>query len=68
MSSGLFGNSRPLFKAREMKARGAPFWYIEIEWPDGPLEEIGQFSSMSAAWDWIARQSATLVASRERPS
>jgi hypothetical protein len=32
-------------------------WYVEAEWDDGTIEEIGQFKSISEAWDWIARES-----------
>jgi hypothetical protein len=34
-----------------------PYWYVEAEWADGTVDEIGQFKSISEAWNWIARQS-----------
>lgn len=33
------------------------FWNVEAEWADGTVEEIGRFSSISEAWEWIARSS-----------
>jgi hypothetical protein len=48
---------RPIFKPREIKIVGKNQWYVEAEWAGGTIEEIGQFGSISEAWDWIARQS-----------
>ena len=50
-------SNRPIFKPREVKAADNVFWYMEAEWADGTIEEIGQFSSGLEAWDWIARHS-----------
>jgi hypothetical protein len=50
-------SNRPIFKPREVKAADSVFWCVEAEWADGTIEEIGQFSSVLEAWDWIARQS-----------
>jgi hypothetical protein len=47
-------SNRPIFKPREVKAADSVFWYVEAEWSDGTIEEIGQFSSVLEAWDWIA--------------
>ena len=49
--------NRPIFKPREVKGADNVFWYVEAEWADGTIEEIGQFSSVLEAWDWIARHS-----------
>jgi hypothetical protein len=48
---------RPIFKPREIKLGGDSHWYVEAEWDDGTIEEIGRFKSIADAWDWIARQS-----------
>jgi hypothetical protein len=39
-------------------------WYVEAEWDDGTIEEIGQFKSIAEAWDWIARESPAWLAQR----
>jgi hypothetical protein len=41
-------------------------WYVEAKWADGTIEEIGQFSSVSEAWDWIARHSREWFNERSR--
>jgi len=57
---------RPIFKPREIKAADASHWYVEAEWDDGTLEEIGEFKSIAEAWDWIARESRAWLAERGR--
>jgi hypothetical protein len=47
----------PMFKLREIKAPDMSHWYVEAEWADGTIDEIGQFTSVSEAWGWIAQQS-----------
>jgi hypothetical protein len=49
--------ARPIFKPREIKTAEKTQWYAEAEWADGTIEEIGQFTSISEAWNWIARHS-----------
>jgi hypothetical protein len=39
-------------------------WYVEAEWDDGTIEEIGQFKSIAEAWDWIARESPAWLEQR----
>jgi hypothetical protein len=55
---------RPIFKPREFKTAAESYWYVEAEWADGTIEEIGQFKSITEAWDWIARQSRAWLDSR----
>jgi hypothetical protein len=55
---------RPIFKPREIRTAVTSHWYVEAEWADGTLEEIGQFKTISEAWDWIARQSTTWLEAR----
>jgi hypothetical protein len=50
-------NPRPMFKPREIKAPDVTHWFVEAEWADGTIDEIGQFGSISEAWGWIAQQS-----------
>ncbi len=57
VSIGFPDSARPIFKPREMRGAETVFWYVEAEWADGTIEEIGRFSSISEAWDWIARSS-----------
>jgi hypothetical protein len=66
MSTSLPKSSRPIFKPREMRMAGESHWYVEAEWDDGTIEEIGQFKSIVEAWDWIARESKGWVAARQR--
>jgi hypothetical protein len=54
MSTMFVGNPRPIFKPREINAT---LWYVEAEWPDGRVDEIGQFTSSAEAWRWIATES-----------
>jgi hypothetical protein len=48
---------RPIFKPREIRTADKRHWYVEAEWADGAIEEIGEFKSIAEAWDWIARES-----------
>jgi hypothetical protein len=57
---------RPIFKPREIKLADASHWYVEAEWDDGTIEDIGQFDSIAEAWDWIARQSRAWLEERGR--
>lgn len=57
MNAGFPDSGRPIFKPREMATADGVFWYVEVEWADGTIEETGRFSSVSDAWDWIARHS-----------
>lgn len=57
---------RPIFKPREIRLADASHWYVEAEWDDGTLEEIGEFKSIAEAWDWIARESRAWLAERGR--
>jgi hypothetical protein len=49
--------NRPIFKPRESRTRDMTRWYVEAEWADGTIDEIGQFKSILEAWDWMAYQS-----------
>jgi hypothetical protein len=55
---------RPIFKPREFRTAAESYWYIEAEWDDGTIEEVGRFESTSEAWDWIARESRAWVEQR----
>jgi hypothetical protein len=57
---------RPIFKPRQIKKLDKSHWYVEAEWDDGAIEEIGQFKSIAEAWDWIARQSRAWLEERDR--
>ena len=57
MSNILLKNPRPMFKPREIRATDMTHWYVEAEWADGTIDEIGQFTSIAEAWGWIAQQS-----------
>jgi hypothetical protein len=55
---------RPIFKPREIKIAGKSQWYAEAEWADGTIDEIGQFKSISEAWNWMARHSRAWLEER----
>jgi hypothetical protein len=57
-------NPRPMFKPREIKAPDMSYWHVEAEWVDGTIDEIGQFKSITEAWDWIAQQSKSWAEDR----
>jgi hypothetical protein len=60
------GPDRPIFKPREFRTADGTIWYVEAEWADGTIDEIGGFSSVSEAWDWIARHSREWFSERSR--
>jgi hypothetical protein len=64
VSTSLPKSPRPIFKPREMRTAGDTYWYVEAEWDDGTIEEIGRFKSIAEAWDWIARESRAWVDTR----
>jgi hypothetical protein len=64
MSTTLAKCPRPILKPREIKTAEKSQWYAEAEWADGTIEEIGQFKSISEAWNWIARYSRTWLEER----
>ena len=66
MSTSLPKFPRPIFKPRQIKKLDKSHWYVEAEWDDGAIEEIGQFESIAEAWDWIARQSRAWLEERDR--
>jgi hypothetical protein len=55
---------RPIFKPREIRTADASRWYVEAEWDDGTIEEVGAFKSIAEAWDWIARESRAWLVER----
>jgi hypothetical protein len=57
---------RPIFKPRENQMSDGTVWYVEAEWADGTIDEIGQFTSASEAWDWIAHYSRDWFIQRTR--
>jgi hypothetical protein len=59
-------NPRPVFKPRGIDTGEKQLWYVEAEWADGRLEEIGQFASITEAWNWIATQSRDWFNARSR--
>ena len=64
MATILANHSRPIFKPRELRTPDMTQWYVEAEWADGTIDEIGQFNSISEAWDWMARQSKAWLEER----
>jgi hypothetical protein len=64
MATILANHSRPIFKPREVRTPDMTHWYVEAEWADGTIDEIGQFQSISEAWDWMARQSQAWLEER----
>jgi hypothetical protein len=56
--------NRPLFKPRELRTNDLTHWYVEAEWADGTVEEIGEFGSIIEAWNWLAYQSQAWVEQR----
>jgi hypothetical protein len=58
--------TRPIFKPRETRTEDGTIWYVEAEWADGTIDEIGRFSSISEAWGWIARRSREWFNERTR--
>jgi hypothetical protein len=66
MSTSLAKFPRPIFKPREIRMADEAHWYVEAEWEDGTIDEVGRFTSISEAWDWIARQSTAWLEERGR--
>ena len=66
MSPTVGPNPRPIFRPREVRSEGAIFWYVEAEWPDGTLDEIGQFGSIGDTWKWIAIEARAWFDARRR--
>jgi hypothetical protein len=66
VSTSLPKSPRPIFKPRELKTPRERHWYVEAEWEDGTIEEVGQFKTISEAWDWIARESRAWLEERGR--
>jgi hypothetical protein len=64
VSTSIPKHPRPIFKPHEVKTAGTSHWYVEAEWDDGTIEEIGAFKSIAEAWDWIARESPAWLAKR----
>jgi hypothetical protein len=64
VSTTLPKSPRPIFKPHEIRTADKSYWYVEAEWADGTIEEIGQFKSILEAWDWIARQSTAWLEER----
>jgi hypothetical protein len=64
VASILLKNPKPMFKPREIKAPDMSHWYVEAEWADGTIDEIGQFTSIAEAWGWIAQQSGAWTEDR----
>jgi hypothetical protein len=48
-------------KQRQPKATVRPMpdgsgWYVEVVWPNGRVERVDRFGSVSTARDWICRE------------
>jgi hypothetical protein len=41
---------RPIFKPRQIRTAAESHWYVEAEWEDGTIEEVGRFESIAHAW------------------
>lgn len=39
-------------------------WFVEVVWPDGTIERIGDFALESTARDWIAHEFRTYFKDR----
>jgi hypothetical protein len=65
LSTSLPKSPRPIFKPREVREAGETYWYVEAEWDNGTIEEIGRFKAIAEAWDWIARESRAWVDAHE---
>ena len=57
MSATYTDSPRPIIKVRENRTADSTVWYVEAEWADGTIDEIGHFTSAPEAWDWIDRHS-----------
>ena len=64
MATSLPQFPRPIFKPRQIRTAAESHWYVEAEWEDGTIEEVGRFESIAQAWDWIARESRAWLEQR----
>jgi hypothetical protein len=48
--------TKPIFYAVLGEGQG---WRVEVEWPDGTIEQVDEFKLFSEATDWICNQSET---------
>jgi hypothetical protein len=39
-------------------------WMVEVDWPDGTIEQVGEFQHQSEATDWISNQSEAWLQER----
>ena len=39
-------------------------WIVEVDWPDGTIEQVGEFQHRSEATDWISNQSEAWLQER----
>jgi hypothetical protein len=39
-------------------------WTVEVEWPDGTIEQVNEFQQHSDATDWISDQSQAWLQDR----
>jgi hypothetical protein len=39
-------------------------WAVEVEWPDGSIEQVDEFQRRTDATDWISNQSKTWLQGR----
>ena len=39
-------------------------WVVEVDWPDGTIEQVGEFQRQSEAADWITNQSEAWLEER----
>ena len=39
-------------------------WVVEVDWPDGTIEQVGEFQRQSEAADWITNQSEAWLQER----
>ena len=51
--------SRPKLRPRACDDGSA--WYVDITWPDGRSEQIGDFGLEATANDWIAWEAASYL-------
>ena len=48
--------TKPIFYAVLGEGQG---WRVEVEWPNGTIEQVDEFKLFSEATDWICNQSET---------
>jgi hypothetical protein len=39
-------------------------WVVAVDWPDGTIEQVGEFQRQSEAADWITNQSEAWLQER----